>query len=406
LAVSPLKPGQAYTLKVSGLKSNAATIEAADYPFTVPAVTDLYKPTLTVQQGKEVIKADGASQAVITFELKDAQGNVMTTAQNVEVQFSTTFGSFAQNRVALQQGKASLLLTSEFLTSNRTSDLRAVVIESQDASLIGLFAEAKIIMSPNPEETAIESLGASMMSAESNQADRVTVYFNKPVDRTKYINATTGLVDPAKAVIVVREQSISATTGNPVAIKGLMAVPGNANALTILLDVDSVVVGGVTDVAATAAKTVNALTDNAPVFVSFTDKTGSVEVARTTTFNLTDARKPAMLRVENETLRRLVVTFSEAVDTQTAMVLGNWSIDGILLSNAAQWGTVDIKVGQFNALTGADARNVVTITLGAGKYFTAGNHSIQASNISDWATTDVNNRMVTQTLDFNIAAYC
>jgi hypothetical protein len=63
-----------------------------------------------------------------------------------------------------------------------------------------------------------------------------------------------------------------------------------------------------------------------------------------------------------------------------------------------------VVVGGFDPATGTDLRNVVTITLADGDYFTAGKHSIQGANIGDWADlSDAgNNVMNTQTLDFVI----
>lgn len=394
LGVAGLVANESYTLTTTGITIDANVQPDVVKAFTMPAVSTLFTPTLKFEEGVDKLKADGASSTLVTYELKDAEGNIVVGAEDVEVAFTTTFGSFGEQRVSVQNGVATLLLTSEFLTADRTAQLTATIVNAADQSLIGLTANKSILMTPNPEAGQTETVGATMTDAESNQSDRVIVYFNKDVNVNDYLNPLTGAIDPALATVNVRETSTSVSTGNVVTVKGLLPVPGNAKALQVLLDVE--------------ANVSNALTDNADVWIQFADRTKTVDVDRNITFKNTDVRKPSMLSVTNEGLNKLVVTFSEAVinnaSTNSAETLANWSIDGTLLTNTSKWGAgATVTVGVFNPLTGEDQRNVVTITLGTGKYFTSGDHSIQAANIGDWAMlTDNNNIMNTQTLDFNI----
>ena len=357
----------------------------------MPNVAALYSPVISTT--KAILKADGGDTTLVTFELKDAEGNLLENAEDVEIAFTTTFGSFAENRVSVQNGKATVLLTSEFLTQNRVANLRGLVVEAADSSLIGLKAEKDLLFSPNPSTVDNETIGASMTNAESNQADRIIAYFNKDVKPEDYLTVT-GALDSSKVAITVNKNSKVKNDGTKLPIKGLLPVPGNPRALQIMLDVE-------------AGKT-NALTDNADVYIEFVDKTGSVSVTRDYTFKLTDARKPSMLSVQREGLNKIIITFSEAVisdgtDPARAENPANWTIDGFQIDNL-KWNAT-AKVGQFtpNANGGVDKRNIVEITLGTGKYFTPGTHSVQAANIGDWAALiDPNNRMNTQTLDFVI----
>ncbi len=391
LSISNALVNQEYTLTATGLKINAEVQPNAVKEFTMPNVSELYSPALSFKDDITQLKADGASSTLVTFKLNDAEGNLVTDAQDVEVSFATTFGSFAEQRVSVQNGVATVLLTSEFLSVDRTAQITATVVNAADQNLIGLKATKNILMTPNPDSGDNETVGASMTDAEANQSDRVIVYFNKEVNIADYVNATTGAIE--KATVNVRKDATSVSTGNPVVIKGLMAVPGNNKALQIMLDVD--------------ASAANALTDNSDVWVQFIDKTKTVEVDRSLTFKNTDVRKPSMLSVTNEGLRKLVVTFAEPVINDNtangAKNLNNWTIDGTLLTNTTKFGTPTITVGTFNPATGEDKRNVVTIQLGAGKYFASGSHSVQAANVGDWARlSDHNNVMNTQTLDFVI----
>lgn len=403
LGVAGLVADESYTLTATGLQVNAEEQPDTEKGFTMPEVAALFTPELSFGEDVTSLKADGAASTLVTYELKDGEGNVITDVEDLEVAFTTTFGSFGEQRVAVQNGVATVMLTSEFLTVDRTAQLTATVVNAADESLIGLEANATILMTPNPEAGEDETVGASMTDAEANQSDRVILYFNKDVDVNDYLVQTAaraaelggsiGDIDSTLATVNVRENSISATTGAPVAVKGLLPVPGNSKALQVLLDVE--------------ASANNALTDNSDVWVQFIDKTQTVSVDRSLTFKNTDVRKPSMLSVTNEGLTKLVITFSEAIindnSVNGAEKLGNWSIDGTLLTNTTKWGAATITVGSFDQTTGEDKRNVVTIELGTGKYFASGNHSVQAANIGDWAMlTDNNNIMNTQTLDFVI----
>ena len=408
LITSIAQPIKEYTLTVTGLKSNAVDLPTATKTFTTPAISILYSGTsLTYPDKDKVLKADGASSTLVTFELKDAEGTVITAAEDVVISFGSTFGNFAEKRVTVQNGKATVMYTSESLNAIRTADLTGTIVEAKDSNLIGIKATTSIKLDPNPDQGTNDTTGARVTEAEAAQADRIILYFNKDVSVEKYTTVTRA-IDPTKATIAVTKSVNNDLTGGaPVTVKGLLPVEGNTKALQVLLDVD--------------AALANALDDNARIKVEFSDKTGTVAVPSAVNFNLTDARKPEIVRVDREGLRTLKVTFSEPVNDLSAnplinaTTLSNWSIDGKLLNNTA-WGTAagtgalaTVVVGEFNKTAMTDERNVVTITLGknaAGEqiYFTPGTHSIQGANIGDWAaeSDQANNKMNTQTLDFVI----
>jgi len=396
---------QSYTLTATGLKIDAQPQADLTKTFEMPELGDITKLKLTAPVEK--LKADGASSTLVTFEIVDADGNLVEDAGDVEVAFSTSFGNFAEERVTVQGGKATNMLTSEFLTVDRIAEITAVIREANDQSLYGKKAEFQLLMTPNPDSGTGENVGASLTDAEANQADRVVVYFNKDIDITKYVKVNTKSdVDNAKAEVTVKVGTTDGTTGTPIPVKGILPVDGNKKALQVLLDVEG-------NDPAPAGFYKNFLTDNDHVWVEFTDKTGSVEVKRHSTFKLTDARKPAMLSVAPQGLNQVKVVYSEAIDYKTALDAVNWSINGKQLTHSS-WGVAanpaKIEVGKFDPVAGTDLRNVVTITLGknsSGKqiFFTPGNYSVQAANVGDWAVnSDSTNKMHTQTLDFSVNA--
>ncbi|GMO00054.1 S-layer homology domain-containing protein [Parageobacillus thermoglucosidasius] len=394
LSVSGAEVSKEYTLVVSGVKIKGEVANEVKATFKTPSQDALYNPTIDFKN--PVLKADGASSTLVTFKLLDAEGNLLTDAKDVVVAFSTTFGNFAQKRVTVQNGVATVQLTSEALTSDKYAEVTAQVVEAQDKNLIGLKAVGTVLMTPNPDQTEVQA-GALMTDAEAYQADRVVAYFNKDVKVSDFVKAD-GTIDPAKASIEVwTNVNNDLTGGTQVTVKGLLPVQGNSKALQLVLDKNTV------------------LTDNANVLVKFTDNRFTAKVPSTKVFKLTDARKPELLSVTNEGLKTLKVVFSEPVNEATATKLENWSIDGKPLNSGAWGNPADptkapkVSVGDFDPKTGVDTRHVVTITLGKDTngnqiYFKSGTHSLQAANIGDYAqlTDKFNNLMDTQTLDFTI----
>ncbi|WP_243187023.1 Ig-like domain-containing protein [Clostridium muellerianum] len=369
----------------------------------MPDASKLFTPEVSFKD--TVLKADGQASTLVTFTLKDANGNIMKDADKVEVTFTTTLGRFAENRVTVQNGVATVLFTSETLTAAKPATITATVVEAANKNLYGLEAKRNLLLDPNPMAgDDKDNVGARLTEVQAAQADRVIAYFNKDVDYTKYVKAGTYDLDENKAKAVVHSNvandgndilpviNVDGATTKNCPVIGVLPVQGNSKALQLVLGTN--------------------LIDNANIRVNFNDNTGSVLVPGVADCKLTDARKPAMLSVAREGLKTLKVTFSEPVNANTANSTPNWVIDGVKLSDAVYGdGTkaATAVVGDFNNADGTDTRNVVTITLGTDAkgnqiYFKSGAHSIQGSSIGDWAdlTDKGNNVMNTETLDFDI----
>lgn len=415
LTVSPIQPQEAYSLTATGILVNGQAQEVMTKEFTAPTAAELYSGT-TLVSDKTTLKADGAAGSTVTFELKDAEGNLIEDADNVVVEFKTTFGKFAEKRVTVTNGKAEVYFTSETLTATKVALLQGIIVEAADQNLINIKAEANVILDPNPTgDDGDVILGARVTEVESGQADRIFLYFDKEVTPSMYTKDD-GTVDTTKAEITVTDNvKNDLTGGKELAVKGFLPIEGNKKGLQLLLDTESLTTPGPHN---------NILTTNSRVKVDFTDKNGDVALPSTgLSFNFTDKRTPEMTKVDVDGLKSVKVTFSEAVSTiddavgATTPALQateptNWSIDGIRLDNTTKWGNgATATVGTFNPATGVDERNIVTITLGTDnlgkqKYFGAGDHVIQGANIGDWAgvTDQLNNRMNTQNLDFTVVA--
>jgi hypothetical protein len=415
LETGTMTTGQKYTVSTTGLTS--AGVALADATFEFEAKTIKYEMKLSFANNKTTLASNGKDAVLVTAEIVDEDGDIVSDLDKVEIEFTTTAGNFAQNRVTVQNGKATNMLTSETSTTDISALVTATVVSSSNKNILNVTTRKTILMTPNVAAAVDETVGATLVDVAVETADRIVLYFNKDVDVTKYTKQDTvgGDVygcDSAKMLIKVQDSAKNDDTtivgaGNRT-VKALAPVPGNSKALVAILDVSG------------ATTNDKPLTDNSKVLVYVKDNTGSVQPDATKSTLVSDIRVPSILAVENDGLTTLKVTFSEPVQTtagaggdQTyaADAESHWIIDGTELTNA-KYGVgaaATATVGVFDVVTGEDTRNVVTITLGKddkGKqiYFKSGAHSIQGNKIGDWANlTDKENNIInTQTLDFTI----
>lgn len=435
LTIAGAEYGKNYELTVNGIKVAGKEQAAQKVTFTTPSASEKYPTTLEAKD--PILASDGHSQTIVTFTIKDANGNPITD-KGVEVAFTTSLGKFAEQRVSIQNGVATVMYTSEALMETQTSAITATVVESTDnQELMGLNATSSITLTPNPDEFNIVPI---ITSITAPTADRIIAYFNEKVSASEFKTAS-GKLDHSKFTAKVGygfdngfdELGQSLTGGANVV--GILDVPGSDNALQLLVD--------------------RPMTDNTNIAVTFENKTKAsslVSASNTVFTKLTDAHQPSVLTAKGDGLRTVVVNFSEAVlptaycdaieagkkeknPNQTLFAadnIENYLIDGRPLS---YWGVTTVKapdnetpddtssnlkkesskndatktgsekageiqVGSYK--DGEDNRHVVTIKLSRERFLEPGTHSMTISNVGDWAAkTDRERNIVnTQTFDF------
>ncbi|MGF2617984.1 S-layer homology domain-containing protein [Rossellomorea vietnamensis] len=410
LDVTGLEYGFDYEVAVTGVLVDGEEYDLGSYEFAAPAVADLWN--LEVTSKEDVIIANGADNTEVTFNLIDtATGEIDTNADDVVLALSTTYGNLSHQRVTVQDGTATVILSSEFSVKDLEAKIDAQIIEAAGdyKYLIGEVVGAHTIkFTPAEASDVVDETPLSVVDAESNQADRVVAYFDKEVNLSDVVktNASGDLLytidgstrEYTKAELTASQFAIASqvivnglkiSQGTDVKeIRGVRAVEGNAKALEIILEKEDV------------------LEDNKQVTVAAKIFTSNVTNA---VFNLTDARVPELTSVAAEGMNVVKAKFSEAVDAATFKIDGRFNSDSF-----------DISFGEFNVVTGEDHRNIATLKLNdnydedrtvdsaennktlAG-YFTAGSHSLQVSNLKDFAAlSDRNNVGTTQTLAFNV----
>ncbi|EMR07931.1 Parasporal protein [Bhargavaea cecembensis DSE10] len=378
-----------------------------------------------IDASKDSLLADGKDTSVITFSILDEKGNVDTDADNIVLALDATHGTFSSERVTVQDGVATATLTSEQSNKDLEVLITATVAEASEGykDLIGekqTYGHITFVAYSQNVETL------NLTGAESNQTDRVTLHFDREVSLEDFVvTSPTGelnyqyrqadgswgapttvvnpLVDPADVRHALKPEAINVLNaperinggligGGSIdgasnylvdGILGLKPVEGDSKSVEVILEKDS------------------HLLDNSHVVVvtNFVSESGKISNSATE-FILTDARTPEVTGVSNSGLNEVNVKFSEAIEDGTADFL----IDGTYNAND----DAAIEYGEFDARTLEDNRDTVSITLGGeystpptpAGYFTAGNHSIQVANATDFA----GNKATTQNLNFTVEA--
>lgn len=429
LTIGGAEHGKTYDLTVSGIKVAGKEQAEQKLTFTVPAAEVKYP--LTLKANDEILKSDGQSQTVVTFTIKDANGNVVHD-KGVEVAFATSLGKFAEQRVAVQDGVATVMYTSEVLMDTQQAKITATIVEStENKELLGLNTSTSITLTPNPESLEDTSVGAIITSATAPTADRVIAYFNQKVKAADF-KTESGKVDFSKFACTVQSGLDNGFTwvdgvSKPHNIVGILDVDSDENALQLLVD--------------------RPMIDNTNVKVEFENKTKAnslVSAKNTVYFKLTDARQPAFLSAAGSGLREITVNFSEAVlptsycdSTSENKFAGdnpeNYLIDGVPLTQlgvttadikapseekadstdgslamisekddsqkGSQARAGEIQIGSYSK--DGDNRHVVKIKLGRDFYLTPGKHRISVSNVGDWAAKTDRERNIVNTEGFD-----
>lgn len=391
LSISGLDYSKTYKVVVNGVLVDGEQVKDAFKSFTMPAVTDLY--TLKVEPKDATLTANGGDNTVVSFQLLDVNGQIDKNADDIVLEISTTFGNLANSRVTVQNGVGQVVLASEFSTKEVIAKLKSQVIEASGdyKDLIGKIAgESEVRFLPSGAEFDIDAITFS--KAESNQADRVVLTFDKAVAPQTFVLTNKDGSFKTDGVAQIFKDKVNFTVtqdGKSRKIVGVRSVGENAKAIEVILAKE------------------DALKDNAEVTVEATLGTTNNK----DTFILTDARQPEVTSVNPEGLKTLKLKFSESISDGTFKIDGIWSEDKEFA----------VKFGEFDPKTGIDYRDTAEITLlkyavgtegydaeknaGKQRYFAAGSHSLTVTNLKDFAgETDKANVSTSQGLTFEIKA--
>nr|WP_285860844.1 sugar-binding domain protein [Brevibacillus sp. MER 51] len=383
LTVSGLNYETEYTVVAANILVEGKPVTLEGKNFKMPAVTEVYNLELTTDAPNDAILADGADNMVITAKLKDkATGQVDVNADNVVLSFESTYGNFGNKRVVVQDGVASVVLTSEFSKHDLVSKIDVQIIEASGdyKDLIGKVVGTKNVHFKLKLDPGTNPVKPVLTGAESNQADRITVTFDKDVtvnDFVQYDEVTKKFKVKADGTALFKENTeFKITQDEGKTFKKILGLKPTSNprALEVVLANEETAPGQFTF-----------LEDNKVVSVEL-NQANAQNVTKS--FILTDPRKPEATSAVAEGLKKVVVKFSEPI--RSAKV----QLDAGLLDHTFSY-------GEFNPATLEDTRDTITIV--PKNYLTAGTHSVQLASIKDFAgESDDKNISTTQTLDFTV----
>lgn len=387
-----------YKLEVSGLTCSGVAQRTLEGEFKSLSIKDEY--VAVMETDKAVLDANTSANANITFKIYEgATGKLRTDVNNIDVEFTTTYGSVAAKSVVVRNGIAEVMFSSQNLTSNVTAVITGTVKSAgtEHGDINGLRATTSILLALNAADINTAQ-GATLTQINAITADRIIAHFNKDVKPEDFLNGTGGINADRAEVEVKDEIGLRDKT---VPVKTILPVADNSKALQILLE--------------------KPLVDNSEISLKFTDKRYSVHTSNTAYDRLVDATQPAIYSAEPVGLRQIKVTFSEAVLTDeviksvngaispdpdlamSAENIENYRINGRKLTDFGN--NPEVKVSKD-----ADKRNIATITFGTqsnGKpvYLEPNTfYALQVSGVGDWAamTDKTLNLVHTQTFYFNV----
>lgn len=394
LDVTGLNYGTDYTVEVKGIVVDGEAVADMSAKFTTPEVATLWNLDVVAKDGS--IEADGTDNTTITFQLVDqVTGEVDKNANDIVLDLNTTYGSLAQQRATIQNGEVTVVLRSEFIAKGATAKVTAQIIEASDdyKDLIGKVSGTTNVVLAAPGSAEVDA--TYLTSANTNEADRVTLTFDKKVKLSDFIqtDANGNLKNALQSAEGGNGNKVVVTqAGKELAVKGFLK-GSTENSLIAVLDVNR-------------NTGTNILTDNSDVKVEVEMQNTAKKMTESDQeFKFTDARLPQVTSVNAVGMNKLVVKFSEPIAKADFMIDGKYDTKGF-----------ETVYGKFffdnDAKLFVDERNVVELKLNedykevenlAG-YFKAGKHALQISSIYDFAAlTDVNNIGSTQNLEFTVA---
>ena len=422
IAVSGLNYGDSVDVKVSGVKAGEETVPDKSVTVKVPLINEIYELSINSDDADNVILADGATKVMLTATLKEKKTGNVADVDGV-VKFQATKGGIAQDEVTLENGKASVQLTSAASDSSIVSFINVVVVDAPAAKEYeGLTGSFQVTFSPEPPDQGTKDF-VTALKAESNQADRFFVTFSDKISAAEY-----------KAAVLDKDYKGDVfginVDGVQVAVKDVLQKSDNV--LEFILDTDSL--GSLVPDSNRISRAVmrdltapNYLQDNETHILTFPENVGELVLADTKgiQFIVTDALRPFIYGVEPKDQLEFKVKFSESIAEDLAeganlAVNGKFLIDGkkVRLFEGVKPTPTDIadakknnevivtnlSVGYYDAVTGVDTRNYVNFKMHPEFKLSAGTHQIQIANVGDWAAlVDNNNKVTTQTFDFTVS---
>ncbi len=397
----------------AGVPTNTPTVTAVSTvapqvtPTTVPTATPIVSNNdknwaLVIDANDNTLIADGGDNTVLTFKMINTKTqSVDTTANDITLDVYTSFGQLSNSSVTIKNGTGTLVLNSEFSAKELKTKVTADISRQSNngTDLVGkVSGETYITFEPFKIS---EDKSPKLVKAESDQADRVTLFFDREVTIDDFVvkNAATGTykvvngkqvfysTNANSPVFTVSQKVAGKTVKYPVVgmatVKNDDGTVVNKKALQLLIAESS------------------ALDDNNTVNINYTNKACGINT--NTSFILTDTKKPQFTAIESVGMKKVKITFSEAIPATQNTTNAKYTINGSIYKDG------DVTYGTYNPATAEDNRSVVMLTLGKDdkglqSYFKPGTAKLAVTNVIDYAgITDIGRNIISnQSKDFTV----
>lgn len=391
----------------------APTLQPTVIPSATPIQSNNSKNWALVIDAKEKeITADGGDNTVLTFKMINTKNQAVDeTANDIMLSVTSTFGELSNSDVTIKNGVGTLVLNSEF--SAKQLDCKVTADISRQSSnatdLVGKIVGETHVMF-EPFKTA-EDTTPKLQKAESDQADRVTLFFDRDVKIEDFVrkNEATGTYQTTvDSNGLIHQVFLNSTTNAPVFTISQEDVKGKTVTYPIAGMAESLNDDGTrvnTKVLQLILDESVELDDNNIVKVNYVNAPCGIDSNKS--FKLADTKTPKFTAIESVGMKKVKITFSEAIPARQNTEKAGYTING---------GTYNVgstKYGVYNPSTAEDNRSVVILTLGKEtegsqkgqqQYFKAGKAILGITNVIDYAgITDIGKNIISnQTKDFDV----
>lgn len=362
---------------------------------------------LVIEPKEDNITADGGDNTVLTFKMMNSiTQKVDETANDVTLAVTTSFGELSNPTVTIKNGVGTLVLNSEFSAKQLDCKVTADISRqsSNGTDLVGkVVGETHVVF--EPFKTA-EDTTPKLQKVESDQADRVTLFFDRDVEIKDFVkkNEATGTYQTTVTNGLLHQVFYKTTTNTPV----FTVTQDDVNGQTVSYPIAGLAEVRNDDGTRVSKKVLQlildesvALDDNNVVKVSYVNAPCGIDINKS--FKLTDAKKPQFTAIESIGMKKVKITFSEAIPERQNKDKAGYTINGSNYTVGAK------SYGKYNPSTAEDGRSVVVLTLGKDakgvqEYFKPGKAILGVTNVIDYAgITDIGKNIISnQTKDFDV----
>lgn len=378
----------------------APTLQPSVVPTSTPIQSNNSKNwALVIEPKEKSITADGGDNTVLKFKMiNTVTQKTDETANDITLAVTTSFGELSNPTVTINKGVGTLVLNSEF--SAKELDCKVIADISRQSSnatdLIGkVVGETHITFEPFK---TTEDTTPKLQKVESDQADRITLFFDREVEIKDFVkkNEATDTYQTEKTGDLIHQVFYNTTTNKPV----FTVTQDDVNGQKVSYPIAGLAEARNDDGTRVSKKVLQlildesvALDDNNVVDVSYVNAPCGINTNRS--FKLTDAKKPEFTAIESIGMKKVKITFSEAIPARENQQKAGYTING------SNYTVGKVDYGKYNPATAEDGRSIVVLTLGNDdkkkqQYFKPGKAILGVTNVIDYAgITDIGKNIIT-----------